>query len=217
MKKGFTILFLLAFCFSACSRRDFVKAEKDDFIGFKFFLFMEFNGEKFQANGDGALMKDNFFKFRVYDNILNKHVLSFFSHSEGVNRVFFPMDGVAYQSTDKLLSRIFVECLYGLFYPVNGNQFKNNLEINDFLVDNNWLDYIIIGYYGMDFKLEVMRRFDDGKPRRIRVINEGDYMIFDIVRFQDLDFELGDVGMPVYMPLIDRPFFHWLGEIYGRG
>lgn len=212
-------LFLIVFLFGlfACSRREVIPVDDDHFVGFKFFLFADFNGEKYQGNGDAVIVQDGLFKFRVYDNLLGKHVMSFEIDGEGTVEVTLLLDDMIYEYRDEELALIMTHYLYALF----GDQSaigESNDEITTVTKNqSNRVEQVDFDYGGELFRLNIMKYFNDGDPRRISIENETDSVIFDITEFQDYDYPSAETdGFTHYIIVGQKTFFEWLGDAYGR-
>lgn len=212
MKKGMTVL-LLALALSACARKDVIPDSRPDAAGFKFYLFATLNGEKFQGNGDAFLVADKFFKFRVYDNLLSKEVLYFRSGSDGTNRLVSFLDGSDFRAEDGVLSRIMTHYLYALFIE-NARTVMDDPSIPESLADGPWITRISVKYGESKYVLEVLKRFDNGKPRRISITSGESSVIFDITAFQSYDFYEPNGDFTVVEFGSEGSFFGWLGEAY---
>lgn len=212
MKNKFFIVLLLALT-AGCGRKDVIRFDGANAVGFKFYLFATLDGEKFQGNGDALIAADDFFKFRVYDNLLSKLILYYRSDCSGLNRTITVLDGVDYRSADLFLSRILTHYLYALFMenpPIDTNE----IAPPEWTPDGSRLVSLTFEYGVHNYALEVLKRFDGGMPRRIAIRSGESSIIFDITEFQSYDFpEPGGVFVVVdYQD--EKAFFDWLGEAY---
>lgn len=201
------------------STRTFTHVDGDTntirFVGFKCFLFLEIGGERFQANGDVFIMKDKVFKFRIYDNLLNKYVFSLVSFVGGTNLAIMPMDKVALRKQDPMLSYILTESLYYLFAPTNETM-KKDPRIKEISVANKYIKAIIYSYNGRDFRIEAAKTMEDGMPARIKISDGGDWVIFDVVEYQPMDFPIEMEDCKLYEDNSYGNFIEWIGVIYAR-
>ena len=124
------------------------------------------------------------------------------------------MDEIGFKKTDTVLSDILTHYLYVLFIETDTAVFEGE-NVTEVAVSEGQIDYIEFEYYGSAYRLDVMKYFDDGQPRRIAIEGDGSSLIFDITEFQDYDFP--DVGetFTIYTSASDNSFFDWIGAAYG--
>ncbi len=215
MKKVIIVLAaVLALASAGCNRRDVIRFDGENAVGFKFYLFAELNGEKFQGNGDALIVADQWFKFRVYDNLLSKLILYYRSDSDGTNRALLVFDGADYRTKDTTLSRIFTHYFYALFMknpPVSEDPLQP-----DITTDGAWIDSLKFDYGIHKYELKVLKRFDSGLPRRISIRSGESSVIFDITQFQSYDFPEPNGDFVVMDYEYEKAFFDWLGEAYAN-
>ncbi len=211
-----SLLMLIPLALFSCRRSDYIREDQSGFIGFRFFLFAQFGEEKVQANGDAALLKDDYFAFRLFDNLLNQYVMFYSSQSEGRQTLVLPLNKVEYTKFDLELSQILIKSLYPLLKGELINSEKDD-TIKQLLLENNEIKAIIFTYGEWDLRLEVLKRMENGLPARIRIINGDNSLIFDIIEYHPYSFSITQgQSYKHYTVRGDQPFLDWIGEVYGR-
>lgn len=216
MKKLLLLPLILGLLLSACSKRDWVKSDVNELVGFKFFLFINMNGNSRTASGDAVIMPNESFKIRVYDNLLNQHVFDFVSFSSGVNELIVPSQNEVYQKKDPELSFILTSAVYLLFSGNQGEELKK-IKYIDAALENNKIKYIILSYIGKQIKIEVLKRLDNGNPQRFKIEEGLSSILFDIVEFNRQDFLIDKKGYQLINNIPGDGFLDWIGELDGQG
>lgn len=209
------LLLPLLFLFLTSCDRELIPTTEENFVGFQFFLFMKFDGEKFQGNGDAVLLKGSLFKFRVYDNLIEKHLMTYECSFDGFSKMYLPISSEAVEMKDEILSAIFTDFLWQLF---EGGEI--DFETKTLTWDENGrLESASFDYYDEVFTLEVENRFDDGRLRTIKLghdSNEDDYIYFDIIEYQEMDFPgVEESEYTLYSYDYNTSFFGWIEAAYG--
>ncbi len=203
---------LIILSLGACDSRGYIRMEKPGFIGFKFFLFANVHGKKFQAGGDGKI-DENTFAFRLYDNLLGKYILSFRSDFSGMQQMIIPTEKIIYIKEDKVLSLILTK----YFYKIMAGELiiirKDDTMIRE-EKDAKGRAVFIFTYANIAYKLTVLKIFPNGRPSRIMLSNGRDNVIFDITEYQSFGFNISEKGYSVYHVNNKKTFLEWLGEIY---
>lgn len=200
---------------TACPGRQYVRMDGQKLQGFQFFLFARLGEETVQANGDAYWIEGESFQFRLYDNLLNKYILTFSSRSNGQQYLVLPLEKSLLSREDTELSYILVNMLFDI---INGELInsQNNDTIKDIIWNQGLVQTVVFGYGGQDMRIEILRWLDDGRPGRFKLMSGEEYLIFDIVRYQQLGFSLGSLeGYSRYLVPGDKPFLKWIGEVYG--
>ena len=214
-KKLITWLFILlaGFFLSACDLRRYIRVNQSDFIGFRFFLFARVNGKKFQAGGDAMIKKDKLFAFRLYDNLLGKYILFFQSDFSGLQQIALPTEKTLYIKEDKALSLI----LNKYFYKIIAGELIN-LGKDDTMIrvekDQKGRTSYIFNYAKGSYRISILKRFSEGRPSRIKLTQNKNDLIFDIIGFNNHGFESKTEGYSVYRVNNNQAFLEWLGDLY---
>lgn len=198
---------LLVLTFS-CAKKMTVKPSEDT-IAFHSFIFFHSKKENFNASADTVIVRSSRFKMRVFDNFLNRHLFDFVSAADGMNRVIVPDRKAVYQSSDEVFSRILTEFVFILF-DSNRTALPEYDKINGFILEKNRIKTIMFDYGGQAVSIDVLKRFEDELPRRIRIKKLDEDILFDIVSFTAEDFTADENGFIV----VDRQggtLFDWLG------
>ncbi len=206
---------VLGLLLASCSGRDYIRLESPNAIGFQFFLFADLQGEKIQGNGDAVLVRDEYFHFRLYDNLLNKYVLAYLCRSDGQQFLTLPLEKSVMQKYDPELSKILVKNFYSL---IKGELIYSQKDdtIKDIVFEDNLLKKVIFHYSDWELSLEVLKRQQDGTPIRFRLMSGEDNLIFDIIRYQPLSFRQDkQTAYRHYQVQSEKPFLKWIGEVYG--
>ncbi len=190
-----------------------IKSEVSDFIGFRFFLFAEVNGEVYHGSGDLSVVKNRIFKFRVYENLLNRQIFDFTAFGNGRIEVVVHSRKTVYSGEDIYLSKIFSDYFYDFFGEIQGDILEGEL-IKSVLIEKNRLQTISLNYKESEIRIEVLKRFEDGKPARIKIESEGNSLLFDIISFSNMDFTIDNEGFE-FRDLRGGTLFDWLGEYDG--
>jgi hypothetical protein len=199
------LAFLLLLTLS-CSKKDLIRPSADS-LAFRAFVFLKTGAETFRASGDVVIYRSSLFKMRVYDNLLNRRIFDLVSSADGMNRAVIPDRKVVYTRTDGIFSRVLTEFVFMLF-DTNVTAQPDYDKITGFLLDNNRIKTIMFVYYDQTIRIDVLKRFDDGKPRRIRIQKQEEDLLFDIVNFTQEDFTVEDEGFRT----VERPsgtIFDW--------
>jgi hypothetical protein len=176
----------------SCSKKELIRPSADS-LAFRSFVFLRTAAETFRASGDLVLYRSSLFKMRVYDNLLNRRLFDFTASADGVNRAVFPDRKIVYTRTDETFSRVLTEYVF-LLFDSNVTAPPEYDKITGFLLENNRIKYIMFIYYDQSIRIEVLKRFEDGMPRRIRIQKENEDLLFDIVSFTQDDFTVEDEG-----------------------
>jgi hypothetical protein len=193
----------------SCSKREMIKSEESDFIGFNFFLFAAVNGEDYHGSGDAAVVKSKIFKFRVYENLLNRHIFDFTAVGNGRIEMAVPSKKAVYSGEDSYLSKILTEYFYDFFKEIQGGIFEGDL-IKSVFLEKNRLQSIILNYKESEVRIEVLKRFENGRPKRITIESGGNSLLFDIISFSNMDFTIDIEGFEI-RKLSGGTLFDWLG------
>lgn len=201
---------------NGCSSREWIKKTDTDQIAFTFFIFAKINGKKYNGNGDAVLERNRLFQFRMYDNILAKYVLSFVSSIDGTNEIVLPLDRMLIKKVDPILSKILAGYLYYFFVSVKQAMLLD-ANLSKIELDNDRIRSLSVSYGSQNFKIEILMRYMNGQPKRIRIDNGENWMVFDVVEYCDADFEVITEGYQVYWNHSSKTFLEWIGEVYGGG
>lgn len=204
----YAILAALVVLAGSCAPKQQVKLS-GDVIAFHSFIFLHTKKENFNASADTVVVRSSRFKMRVFDNLLNRHLFDFISAADGLNRAVVPDRKTVYQSTDAVFSRILTEQVFALFES-NRIAPPEYDKINGFLLENNRIKTIMFDYGGLAVSIDVLKRFDDGMPRRIRIKKQDEDVLFDIVSYTADDFTVEDGGFFV-TERQGATLFDWLG------
>ncbi len=226
VKRGILLL-LSVFFFISCTGRPVVKNEtvnlrsvQNDRLGFQFFVFIKSGEENYRANGDAFLIKNEEFKFRIYDNLLNQHIFDYISRNSGENEVILPSDKEIYVSDNVNISNFLLNAFSDLFFNENTNNITNKNTI--IFLENNKIRFIMFNADEIDIKVEVIKRITNtgqdayGMPSRIKLERGEDNITFDIVSFSNLDFIIITNGYKVYN-VPGESIFNWAGVLHGKG
>ena len=208
MKNAILAALLVLVTAASCAKKDAVKPTEDT-VAFHSFLFLHARNGNFNATADAVIVKSSRFKMRVTDNFLGRHLFDFISSADGVNRVVAPERKMVYRAADPVFSRILTEFVFTLF-ETNRVAPPEYDKINGFFLEKNRIKTIMFDYGGQPVSVDVLRRFDDGMPRRIRIKKGEEDVLFDIVSFSAEDFTVDESGFVT----LDRPggsLFDWLG------
>ncbi|OHD53527.1 MAG: hypothetical protein A2Y33_03910 [Spirochaetes bacterium GWF1_51_8] len=216
MTRAFWLLVCLTFALVSCGERGWVKPQDGGTVSFSFYFFVQIGGEKHSANGDAVLIKNTLFKFRIYDNIAGQYLMGFLSHTNGLNEMVLPMDKTIVKKMDAELSAILTSRLYDFFIPVSLGDITNKKTV-DFSIESNKIKYLIIPYGSTKLKIEVLKTTPEGQPARLKIENEKNWMVFDILEYRMADFVLDTSGFGEYWTESPKLFLEWIGEIYGGG
>lgn len=197
------LLLLLTF---SCSGKELIKPSSDA-IAFRAFVFLKTPGDTFRASGDLVIFRSSLFKMRIYDNLLNRRIFDFISSADGVNRAVFPDRSAVYRRMDETFSRVLTDYVFILF-DTNIVTIPEYDKITGFLLDNNRIKTIMFVYYDQSIRIEVLKRFDNGMPRRISIRKGEDDLLFDIVEFTREDFRVEEEGFRT-VERQDGTIFDW--------
>ncbi len=195
----------------SCSKREFVRRTEDR-IAFHSFIFLKTGSQTWRLNGNTVIVRGALFKMRVSDNLLNRHLFDYVCAADGLNRVVIPSRSVVHRRFDPDFSRVLTEYVFDLFRTVDGGRLPEDEKLTDFFLENGRIKYILFLYHDRLIRLDVLKRSDDGTPRRIRIRKEPDEILFDIVGFEVEDFPVEDR----FFRIVEQPggtFFDWIGTL----
>jgi hypothetical protein len=211
MMKKWMICLIGSILLLACGRGATVRNENPETLGFSFFLFVKVRNSDFRASGDAFIIYKDSLKMRVFDNLLNRHLFDFQADAFGTNEIIIPSEKMIYLKQDPAFASILTEYLYDIFSD-NGALNIKTLKTNELLLENNRIETIILSRSEKKIRVDVLKRFPDGKPGRIKIESGGDYFIFDITAFTRQDFLIEKEGFRQERDIPEENFFEWLGE-----
>ncbi len=210
-KRAVGIVFYAAVLFlTGCAKSRIVRNESPNFIGFQFFIFLSVSGHDFQGNGEAALNGERSFHIRVYDNLLNQAFFDFESLADGRNELWVHNEKTVYRKISRKISIFLTRYFYMLFLTLDSQRIQKDAEINSILLENNRIKDIMFQHVERVIKLSVLKRFDGGLPKRIRLEEGGDSVVFDITFFSNQDFSVEEENYSG-RELVGEGFFEWIG------
>ncbi len=217
MKKALflLIMILIASINLNCSKQGLVKSNTPNLLSFHFFIFLITEDRNLNGAGDAVLIMDNVFKLRIYDNILNNHLFDLLAEAGGKNSVILPESRTIYNRDDPAFSLITSHYLYSLLTPEFHKIGKDNW-VRDVVKENNRIKQIIFTYFEQSIKIEIAKRFDDGRPKRLIIQMNNDRLVFDILSYDNYDFAVNTPGFKEINVSSSRSLFEWLGDFYAE-
>jgi hypothetical protein len=208
---------LLLICIDSCAvRPDLIRDNSKDLAYFRYFLFLKNSTHDFNGSGDAVIRRDKLLKLRVYDNFLNRHIFDFISDSNGFNSVIVPDDRVVYKKFDNAFHVLMTHYIYELMALEKIDKISDP-GIKEIIMDGPYIKQIIFTYFMRNIKIEIEKRYDEGKPERIKCEMDGDTLIFDITGYDNYDFIIDKSGFKEIRDNSVRSLFEWLGDFYGQG
>ncbi|MGA2142478.1 MAG: hypothetical protein ABSG94_08640 [Brevinematales bacterium] len=218
MKKAFRVsLFILLIILESCAvRTDLIPDNSKDLVYFKFFLFLKNSSHDLNGSGDAVIRRDKIIKLKVYDNFLNRHIFDFISDASGRNSVIVPDDRVVYEKYDNAFPVLMTHYIYA-FMALDKIDRAADPGIKEMIMEGPYIKQIIFTYFMRNIKIEIEKRFEDGRPERIKCEMDGDTLIFDITEYGNYDFMIDKAGFREIRDGSARSLFEWLGDFYGQG
>lgn len=165
------------------------------------------------------LLPGNIFKFRVYDNLLNKHLFDFTARSSGDLEITVPVQKIVYLKKDPDIGEILTIELPKLFSPAEmpppGPSEMEGL----------WIKSMSTEYQSKHIRISVLKRSENNMPRRVSieetltpaieaVDGQNKKIIFDITGWNQNDFIISGDGYARIEGESREDFFDWLGELH---
>ncbi len=218
MKKAaaFILLIVLLSNFNSCATRgDLIRNNSADLVYFNFFLFLKNSSHDLNGSGDAVLKRDRILKLRIFDNVLNRHIFDFLSDSSGRNSVIVPDEKLVYEKNDNVFSILMTHYLYTVIV-LNKYDINKDPGVREILMDGPYIKQIIFTYFNRNIKIEIEKRFEDGKPERIKCLMDGDTLIFDVTAYDNYDFNIDTAGYKEIYDNSGKSLFEWFGDFYAQ-
>jgi len=215
-QKKHTVLFLfLILLIASCgARRPLVLNPLHPSFSFRFFIFIETDGQKVSGNGEAVIIKDELMKFHVMDNLLGYPFFDFQSYGGGKNEIVVHDSKVVYVKIDKEFSFLLTHCLYALLsQDVSLLYGKRGVK---FILDNRRIQKIIVEYLNNEVEIDVQRFFENGKPRRVKIHSGKEAIFFDILAYEAYDFLIEKTNYQEFFIDSEVSLLEWLGEWNAR-
>jgi len=213
MLKYYLIILLLLI--SSCEKKIIKPDNNIEKLNFRFFIFLHYKNNEYQGIGISSIELNKYFKARFYDVLFNNYLFDFISEINGSNIILYSSKNIAYYKNDKFISKLFVNLLYLLIVNENNINFVDfgNFDYN--IIENKIKKIVFYDYYDV-LIIEILKRFNNDIPRRIKISINENYIIFDIIEFIN---ENIDVNFDNFLFIQDNKklnFFEWLGVLYGE-
>jgi hypothetical protein len=207
---------LLLYIDSCASRTGLIRDNSKDLVYFKFFLFLKNTNHDLNGSGDAVIRRDKMLKLRIFDNILDRHIFDFLSDATGRNFIIFPDNKTVYEKNDNTFPVLMTHYIYD-FMTLDKIDLEDDPGISKIVMDGSHIKQIIFTYFQRNIKIEIEKRFKDGKPERIKFVMDGDTLIFDITSYESYDFIIDTSGFNEIRDNSVKSLFEWLGDFYGQG
>ena len=200
---GLTALFL----FSCQSKSGLIKPETDDRFGFRFFLFASFADKEYRGSGEAYVWKDKDFRFRLYDNLLNRHLFDFIADSGGSLKIIIPEYQLTYRKKDPVFADTFTRDI-----PVLFRKIAPEAILPEMTAEGPWVRKIRKDHSGTAV-IEVLKWNEDGSPRRIKISGEDSgWLVLDVLEYLPFAGRFDETVLPVEEVPDSVTFFQWIGE-----
>lgn len=206
---------LLIFLSGCAADTGLIKTGSKDLVYFNFFIFLKTGDQNMNGSGDAVIVRDKIMKLRVNDNVLDRLLFKFITRSDGINSVILPDRQMVYIKEDGVFSIMMTHYLYMILTAYDFD-IKTDPHIKDVEKGENGIKQIIFTYFKQIIKIEIEKRYGDGRPKRIECIINGDSLLFDITSYGSYDFNVDTAG---YRELVDnsgKSLFEWLGDFYAE-